>query len=143
MPACEGFCPKCYANARKRSNYAGHHGYRAVRPNYEEEKMKKLTRPTKSAPVKSSLPTFAKGVFATQYPTLAAYMAQDQWEDKTPRLTTTLLFFVDDGTLKVCVNDREGSRHAFLSGATVDELLSELEEGLAAETVEWRAKKRS
>lgn len=142
MPACAGFCPKCYANARKRSNYPGHHGYREVRTDHEVENMKKLTRPTKSAPVKSAMPVFAKGPFATSYPTVAAYMAQDQWEDKTPRLTTTLLFFVDDGTLKLCVNDREGSRHAFLSGTTVEELLASLEEQLGDETIEWRVKKR-
>lgn len=79
--------------------------------------------------------------FERLYPTLAAWMTQEQWEDRTPRRTTTLLFFVERGQLKCCLHDRDAGRSAFLTGDTVEELLGEVERSLAADVVEWRVKR--
>jgi len=74
-------------------------------------------------------------------PALTEWMITSSWDDGKPRVLPTMLVFVDEGTWKLCFNDRDGSRVAFLTGETLAGLLGALEEALANGGPEWRASK--
>lgn len=88
-------------------------------------------------------PLFVDRSFAEQFPTLNDYLTVTKWDDGRIRTTATLLIFVDNGSLKVCINDRDNSRSAFVSEATFAALLDTLEAKLTAETLDWRMKGRN
>lgn len=77
----------------------------------------------------------------SSFPALAEYMTLTEYDDGAKRLTSTLLFFVEDGLLKACINDRDLRRTAFFSGSTFREVLQALEDALCSDTVEWRLPK--
>jgi len=77
----------------------------------------------------------------SEYPTLHDYLACEVWEDGKHRKTSTLLLFVDEGSLKLCLNDRALLRQAFISARTLTEALSLLEDGLYSDSIIWRANK--
>jgi hypothetical protein len=79
--------------------------------------------------------------FRRVYPALWEYLSCDKWEDGTVRETATLLFFVDQERLSVCLTDRSGDRVAFNSGTTWGGLLAELEANLEDDSLEWRPRK--
>lgn len=56
--------------------------------------------------------------------------------------TATLLIFSEDGLFKACVNDRAENASCFFSAETFQELLAEVERGLATGTAEWRTSKK-
>jgi len=78
--------------------------------------------------------------FAKTHPTLTEMLYATSYEDKSPRTTSTLLIFCDNGVLRVCLNDRDNNRSAFLTGETVEGTLLALEDQLATQTVEWKMK---
>lgn len=78
-----------------------------------------------------------------RYPCLVAHMTQEVWEDKTPRLTTTVLFFMERGTLKLCLCDRDGGRSCFLAGDSFSSLLEAAEQGLEEDSLVWRARRNA
>ena len=73
-------------------------------------------------------------------PALFDYMCVTKYGDGSPRKTSTLLSFCEDGVFKICINDRENSRSAFVSGRSFEEALDVLETALDSDTVEWRHK---
>jgi len=80
--------------------------------------------------------------FLESYPTLHEYLTCTQWDARTIRTTSTLLFFVENGVMKVCLNDRDNNRSAFFTAPTMEELMSEMEVKLASEKVDWRTRSR-
>lgn len=78
--------------------------------------------------------------FYARYPTLWEYLTAFKWDDGKPRQTSTLLIFVDSGVLKICINDRDNNRSAFVSKGTVEETLMAMESALLEESIEWRAR---
>jgi len=74
-----------------------------------------------------------------RYPSLWTMLASRNYPDGGARQTSTLLFFVDQGCLKACLNDRDQGLQAWASGATVADLLDALERGLEEDTLDWRA----
>lgn len=78
--------------------------------------------------------------WSTRWPTLAAHLFDATFEDGSPRATSTLMLLAELGVVKACLNDREEARSAWVSGRTVDEVLEALEAGLAADSVDWRAR---
>lgn len=75
------------------------------------------------------------------FPNLFAYMGQTAWEDGTPRLTTTVLFFIERGELKLCISDRDLQRSAFITGSDFQSLLESVETALEDDSVDWRQKR--
>lgn len=57
------------------------------------------------------------------------------------RTTATANVFAEDGKWKCCLNDRDGSRYAFVSADTLERLLEALEGGLKRGTLDWRVSK--
>lgn len=76
----------------------------------------------------------------SEFPTLYEYLTSRNWADGSARLTTTLLIFVDNGVLRVCVNDRDNNRSAFVTATTLAAALASIETRLCGETMEWRFK---
>ena len=73
------------------------------------------------------------------YPTLVAFLAETVWSDGTPRLTGTLVLYVESHRWGCCVTQRAvPCGKAFLSAKTLQELLEDLEEGLAHDSLDWR-----
>jgi len=73
-----------------------------------------------------------------KFPNLYAMLTDVTWEDGSQRRTSTLLFFVEDGTMKACLNDRACHRSAFFSGPSMPALLIVIEEKLLDDIVEWK-----
>lgn len=78
--------------------------------------------------------------FATLFPTLHQYITCTSWEDGKPRTTSTLLFFLENGVMKCCVNDRDNNRSAFFTATTFNDLLLHMETRLSEETADWKIK---
>lgn len=72
-------------------------------------------------------------------PLLRDYLCDGMWDDGTQRDTATLLFFWEDGRMKVCLNDRANSRSLWAAGASVETCLAALETMLSTGSAEWRA----
>lgn len=94
-------------------------------------------RPAASAP--QPLPQDAAASrFAQDYPALYEYLTVTAWADGSQRATASLTLFQDEGRLKVCLHDRDVGRVAFVAAWTVEDLLRALEEGLLADSIDWR-----
>jgi len=76
--------------------------------------------------------------FTKAHPALWEFLTLTRWEDGSPRETGTLFIFVEDGGLKVAVNDREGGLVAFLTSKTFKGLLEAVEKGIREDRLDWR-----
>lgn len=76
------------------------------------------------------------------YPTLCGYLADQSWDDGSERVTSTLLFFVEEARVKVCLNDRHNARSLWSSGKQVDTALESLECMLNTEEPDWKASRQ-
>ena len=100
-----------------------------------------LTRPSGAAPGSGGGGALAGGDAATLFPTLWEYLSGDTWDDGSARATSTMLAFVEDGMVKLCVNDRALQRKAWMTGRSPEAALAALEAALAAGNIEWRPDK--
>lgn len=74
------------------------------------------------------------------YPALVAFLAEQVWADGSPRLTGTLLLFVESGRWGCCLTHRAPpTGKAFLSARTLQELFEDLETALESDRLDWRA----
>lgn len=76
--------------------------------------------------------------FGTKYPNLAEYLSALAFPDGSERETSTLTLLLEDGYLKVCLNDRANQRGVWRTGATLEECLGSLDAAVGAEGVAWR-----
>jgi hypothetical protein len=78
------------------------------------------------------------GEDAVLYPSLVEFLTRTEFEDGSARQTGTLMLFVEDGRLKVCLNDRAEGLVGFHSFQSLDTILGELEGCLDKDGVDWR-----
>jgi len=71
-------------------------------------------------------------------PAIWEYLVSERWEDGTARRTSTMTIFVEEGRVKLCLNDRQGQRSLWVSGATLLDALDALEGHLEQGTGDWR-----
>jgi hypothetical protein len=83
------------------------------------------------------------GSWGQSYPLLWQFLAANQYEDGESRATGTMLIFVEQGKVKLCLADRECNDVAFVTGSSVDELLKKANEGLRTQELDWRPSRRS
>jgi len=81
------------------------------------------------------------GDAATLCPNVWEYLSSESWDDGSPRQTSTLLIFVEEGLCKVCINDRALQRKAWMTGKTPDAAFVALDAALGAGNIEWRPDK--
>jgi len=77
---------------------------------------------------------------AKKYPALAEFLLCETWGKGEARQTGTIMVFAEDGSLKAWVHDRDQGQATFISAVGWDELLQTVDQGLAADDLEWRAK---
>jgi hypothetical protein len=135
---CVDPCLLCYSNARGRSNWKNHYGYRKP-PERRLSLMGQWTnqRPSKPAADDSS-ELFEDDDLKARCPALVDYLTSTKWGDGRPRQTATLHVFVDQGQLKCFLNDRAVGRSACVSASTLVGLLGVLEAGLRGDCLDWR-----
>lgn len=75
------------------------------------------------------------------YPNILEFLSRVRWEDGATRVSGTLMFLVDDGTLKMCLNDRDTVASVFLSGNSLTDLLKKAEAGLGDGSLDFRVKR--
>ena len=75
---------------------------------------------------------------ALAYPSVWEMISEGHYPDGGPRLGATLLVFVDEGVVKLCLNDRDQEVSAWVSGASWDAAMAVLEDGLVRDTLTWR-----
>jgi hypothetical protein len=79
----------------------------------------------------------AKGLLA-KYPALWEWMTLPVYEDGSRRTLPTVNVFIDAGMVKAFANDRDQGLSACLTSDTLEGLLAALDDGLKADTLEWR-----
>ncbi len=81
--------------------------------------------------------------FFKELPALWEFLAVSKWDDGEERTTGTALFFVEDGVVKLCLNDRDSDRVAFVTGSSAEEVLEAASAGLEGDALDWRASRRA
>lgn len=79
--------------------------------------------------------------FASTFPGLWEYLSSHTYDDGSPRVSSTLLVFVEDGLVKLCLNDRDQGMVSFLSAPTYAEALLEMDHRVVEGKLEWRLSK--
>lgn len=75
------------------------------------------------------------------YPCLGWFMTALKYDDGVRRQLPSLSLFLNDGRLTACLNDKDNSRSAFVSGDSLASVLGALEAGLEADSLGWRPAK--
>lgn len=131
-------CALCYSGRKGRKAYRGHFGYRASPPVKGKSLMSVLKKRDKSVPGPGTSVDVEGGGFGKAYPGLWEFMTSARYADGSPRVPGTLTLFVDAGSVKGCLNDRDQSLTGWASATTVDGLLEALEAGLTGDSLDWR-----
>jgi hypothetical protein len=76
--------------------------------------------------------------FLVEYAGLWEHLTCHMYEGGGPRVTSTLLVFVEDGLFKLCLNDRDNGQVAFLSAETFSEALKDVDQKIIEGRLEWR-----
>lgn len=80
-----------------------------------------------------------EGAFSRAYPALWEYMTLLQFEDGSPRKTTTVKLFLGDYGLQGMIDDRENEQVAFVTADSLESVFQALETGLREGRLDWRA----
>jgi len=98
--------------------------------------MKKPERAGKSRDTRLPMPD---DEFAAAYPTITDYLCSIRWDDGSPRVASTLTVFLQDGGIKISVNDKDGDRGLFVTAESLREALALAERALQADNPPWRS----
>jgi hypothetical protein len=77
--------------------------------------------------------------FAAEYPTITEYLTTTSWDDGTARKPSTISLFVEQGVVKLALNDRAYERTLFVSGESLRSALVTMDAALAAASIPWVA----
>lgn len=78
--------------------------------------------------------------FWKDFPALWEYMSSGSYPDGSPRQTSSLTVFIEDGLIKLCLSDRDNSQTAWGASDEFEDALLGLEKALAGGVVQWRRK---
>lgn len=106
--------------------------------------MSVLKRRTSSSATQGGSPSFvADAADAGRWPGVMEFLALEQWGPDQPRTPGSLLFFVEGGSLKLMLNDKDAGQVLFLSGSSLSDLFDAAEAILAMGNGDWRVSKVS
>lgn len=136
-------CEICRDLQRKNPRFAD--SRKTIMKVSEEEKgvQEMLRRPKPGERTGPIEPPFRDPDFSGQYPMLHEMLYSTQYDDRSPRTTSTLLIFCENSILRLCLNDRDNNRSVFFTGETMEAALISLENALATGTVDWRMRGRN
>jgi len=72
------------------------------------------------------------------FPSLFAYLSDDQWEDGSPRMRSTLIIFCEGDTFKACLTDKDNDLTLWAASRTLVDLFGSLEGRLGDPEADWR-----
>ncbi len=73
-----------------------------------------------------------------RFPRLFAHLTQTSWEDGTPRETSSVILFSQDGCYKAMLRDKAAALCLWVACPQLEKLLDVLEQSLADEKSVWR-----
>lgn len=134
------WCWCCYANRKRRSNFRGHAGYQASPRPVSASWSDNVQRPTtQDSPGRDQHPV-AEDALGVKCPLLVQHLSDVLWDDGKPRTPSTLTIFVEDGRVKLALNDREASASLYVAGDSLKQALGSLEKALSGPgRPDWRA----
>jgi len=98
-----------------------------------------ISRPSGAAANGGGSKPLVGGDAARDFPSVWEWLSSEQYDDGSARQTATLLVFVEEGRVKLCLNDRDGHRKAWVSGSDPLEAFLSLEQCLSTGAVDWRS----
>ena len=84
-------------------------------------------------------PPWDDSSFFEDYPAITSFIRDEKYADGSLRRPGALSWFVMDGALKIAVNDKDRNVVAFVTAQSVTEILTLVEEGIANDSLEWKA----
>lgn len=130
------WCGKCYANIKGRSNYRGHANYR--QPRKGSDSLALMKPAAGSLRGSASPPVSLQSTYLSAHLALLEFLSCQSWEDGSLRVPGTLQLTVTEGRWSGKLKDPHRKGYAYLSGATIDELLEAIEAALGTDQVAWR-----
>lgn len=85
----------------------------------------------------SSEPALA-GKVLTGYPNVLEFLSMLSWPGGDPRIVGTLTITTEGGKWKATLKDRDSCGVCFVTAATPDALLKDLDKGIESGNLEWR-----
>jgi len=120
--------------------FEGHGFFRGPERSYPRTReIDLMQRPSPRVDVPGANCTALDGKFLAKYPSLAHHIGDDFWDDNTPRTRSTLTLYLEEGSFKAALNDKEADASVFRTGETLDAVLAALEKALASGTADWRS----
>lgn len=76
------------------------------------------------------------------YPGVLEFLGATRYPDGGERVPGSLSFFIDEGQLKACLNDKDQECSAYVTGDAFKAILDTLEKKLQADSLDWRSWKK-
>ena len=102
--------------------------------------LKRRESSSSQAPVSGSFAGTADEL--VRWPAILEFVSAERWPDGAMRTPGSLVVFVEQGRLKVCVNDKSQGLVAFVTAESLVGLLDAAEAILVSETGDWRATRK-
>lgn len=77
-----------------------------------------------------------------KFPTLVEHLGDEAWEDGSTRETSTITIFLENGMVKMALNDRDGQRSLYITCSRWKDAMNALEKAAAAPSADWRGWKQ-
>jgi len=110
---------------------------------YAKRPTKKKWRPFVKKPITPTENKKQKGQvsdkeFKQKYPTIVEWMTDLCYDDKSPREASKVSIWIEDGRCKLSFSDPTPRRSCYLTAESFEDALQALEDGLKADSLDWR-----
>lgn len=78
------------------------------------------------------------GAFLSDFPTVWCYLTDSKWDDGSRRERATILIVADGGVMKLWMGDNANNRSTWVTGESLEQALTILEEQLSTSSAPWR-----
>lgn len=95
----------------------------------------------KVAGISAELPRDVRAV--KEYPLLWDHLSQRKWADGSPRQTSSLMIFEQDGVLKAMLRDKDAGLCLWVASKSLYGVLGALEAALGDPEAEWRVDRQA
>lgn len=133
-------CEVCYSLTLKSPRFSNRRKTIMKVAANEKELDEMLKRPRPGERVGPIEDPFNDADFKARYPCLADHLTSSQYDDRSPRQTSTILVFCDNGVLRICVNDRDNNRSVFFTSETVEGAFLAAENAISTNTADWKTR---
>lgn len=97
---------------------------------------------TKSSGSEGRPTVFVDEEMTAEYPNLVDFLREEKWDDGTSRRRGNVMFVIEGTLMKAWIHDKDGSRSAWVSGASFKDVLVAVEYALREGSLDWRPDKR-